>query len=117
MTAQLVACLPMVQVAHVQFSLHLFFIFRTISIMALETIIFVFFSQSLLYFSFLSNSRMRGVQLVSQHEKIENTPIFCNSEALHIVRIVRSTSDYCDRLVAVRMVLIANVMKEKFVAT
>jgi hypothetical protein len=45
--------------------------------------------------------------------KTENTPVFYNSEALHITNTVWNTSDYGDRFAGFRMVLILNATKGK----
>jgi hypothetical protein len=45
--------------------------------------------------------------------KTENTPVFYNSEALHITYTVWNTSDYVDRLAGFRMVLVVNATKAK----
>jgi hypothetical protein len=48
--------------------------------------------------------------------KTENTPVFYNSEALHIANTEWNTSDYGDRLAGFRMVFV-NATKEKLQAT
>jgi hypothetical protein len=45
--------------------------------------------------------------------KTENTPVFYNSEALHITNTVWITSDYGDRLAGFRIVLVVNATKAK----
>jgi hypothetical protein len=65
------------------------FFLRTMCIMALETIIFIFFSQSALFFFpslFLHIHEREKLIVGFSTWKVENTPFFYNSEALHIVR-------------------------------
>jgi hypothetical protein len=91
-TAELVACSPAARVTRVQFP-PLSFFFKH---MALETIMFVFVSIVFeLFFFFLhsftfeNDSSTAGISTW----KTKYTPIFYNSEALHIVDLVWNTSD------------------------
>jgi hypothetical protein len=45
--------------------------------------------------------------------KTENTPVFYNSEALHITNTIWNTLDYGDRLAGFRIVLVVNATKAK----
>lgn len=50
-------------------------------------------------------------------KNIENTPISCNNEALHIIVIVSNTRDYCERLEGMRAVRVVNAVKAQIFAT
>jgi hypothetical protein len=63
-------------------------------------------------FFFCSHSRKGGAQFVSQRER-QSTPVFYNSEALHITNTIWNTSDYSDRLAGFRMVFVINATKAK----
>lgn len=46
--------------------------------------------------------------------KIENTLVYCSSEALCVIRIVWSPSDYVDRLAGFRMLLVNATKTQTF---
>jgi hypothetical protein len=93
------------------FFIFLIVLFITMCIMALETIISVF-SYFLHYFSFYIV--ILQFKTGFSTEKFENTPIFDNNEALHIIGIVWNTSDQGERLAGFRMLSSQMQRKRQF---
>jgi hypothetical protein len=86
-------------------------------IMAMGTITFHSLSSFCIFlfvFFLLLLTFQKGTSAVTfSTRKTENTPVFYNSEALHITNTVWNTSDYGDRLAGFQMVLVLNATKAK----